>query len=225
MKLYVLAGAMLALLAETAMAAPSKATDRPNFVVILGEGHGWASTAVQMDDAVPQSKSDVVRTPNFEKLAAAGMRFANFYASSPRCTPSRAALFTGISPAQLHMTFVGEGKGDTGDDPGRKVIPPRCTLELPEQTTTIAEVLRRAGYATAHFGKWHVGRVSPARHGFDESDGATNNGGPDNVANPHPEQLYGMTERGMDFMARQVRAGKPFYLQLSHHASRKRGRC
>jgi len=205
-------------------AAPGPQALRPNFVLVLGEGHGWGSTSVPMDDAVPQSKSAFVRTPNLEKLAQAGMRFARFYAPSPRCTPSRATFFTGISPAQLHMTFVGEGKGDTGGaDAGRKVIPPRCVLELPEPTTTIAELLKRAGYATAHFGKWHVGRVTPARHGFDESDGATHNGGPDNVANPHPRQLYGMTSRGMDFMTRQVRYGKPFYLQLSHYASRKGG--
>jgi arylsulfatase A-like enzyme len=68
-----------------------------------------------------------------------------------------------------------------------------------------------------------VGRASPSQHGFDESDGPTNNGGPDNAANPHPKQLYQMTERGMDFMARQVKAGKPFYLQLSHYASRQGG--
>ena len=79
---------------------------RPNFVFILGEGHGWSSTFVQMDDAVPASKSAFVRTPNLEKLAAGGMRFANFYAPSPRCTPSRVAIFTGKSPAQLHMTVI-----------------------------------------------------------------------------------------------------------------------
>ena len=60
------------------------------------------------------SKSAFVRTPNLEKLAAGGMRFANFYAPSPRCTPSRAALLTGKSPAQLHMTFVNEGRKDSG---------------------------------------------------------------------------------------------------------------
>lgn len=70
-------------------------------------------------------------------------------------------------------------------------------------------------------GKWHVGRTSPAKHGFGESDGATNNGGPENVANPHPKELYGMTDRGLDFMARQVQAGKPFYLQMSHYAARR----
>lgn len=196
---------------------------RPNFVVILGEGHGWSSTSVQMDDAVPGSKSAYTRTPNLEKLAAAGMRFADFYAASPRCTPSRAALFTGKSPAQLHMTFIGEGKKDSGADVNGRVIPPLALVELPAGETTIADLLKRAGYTTAHFGKWHVGRVSPSQHGFDESDGATSNGGPDNVANPHPKQLYGMTDRGMDFMTRQVKAGKPFYLQLSHYASRQGG--
>ncbi len=211
-----------AMVAEAAAKAPA---DRPNFVFILGEGHGWASTSIPMDDTAPRdSRSAVCRTPNLERLAAAGMRFANFYAPSPRCTPSRATLLTGISPARLHMTFVGEGRGDTGGADGeQKSIPPRCLVELPTSATTIAEVLKNAGYATAHFGKWHVGRVSPAQHGFDESDGATHNGGPDNVENPHPKELYGMTERGVDFITRQVRAGKPFYLQLSHYAARKGG--
>ncbi|MCX6895184.1 MAG: sulfatase-like hydrolase/transferase [Verrucomicrobia bacterium] len=197
----------------------------PNFVVILGEGHGWSSTSVQMDDAVPASRSASVRTPNLEKLAAGGMRFADFYAASPRCTPSRAALFTGKSPAQLHMTFVNEGRRDSAGETNGRVITPNASTELPAGETTIAELLRCAGYATAHFGKWHVGRVSPAQHGFDESDGPTNNGGPDEVENPHPKELYGMTARGMDFAARQVKAGKPFYLQMSHYASRGEGQA
>ena len=175
---------------------------------------------MQMDDAVPESKSADVSTPNLETLAQGGMRFANFYAASPRCTPSRAAIFTGKSPAALHMTFVGEGKADNRGAANGKLVPPDCSIELPAGETTIAEFLKADGYATAHFGKWHVGRVDPSRHGFDESDGPTNNGGPDNVPNPHPKQLFGMTDRGMDFMARQVKADKPFYLQLSHYAFR-----
>ena len=134
---------------------------RPNFVFILGEGHGWSSTSVQMDDAVPSSKSDLVRTPNFEKLAQAGMRLANFYAPSPRCTPSRATFFTGKSPAQLHMTFVGEGKKDSGGEVNYRVLPPASSTQLPTRETTIAALLTRVGYATAHFGKWHVGRTDP----------------------------------------------------------------
>ena len=194
---------------------------RPNFVFILGEGQGWTSTSVQMDDAVPNSKGRFLRTPNFERLAREGIRLANFYAPSPRCTPSRATYFTGKSPAQLWMTFVSEGRGDSGTGANSRVIPPSSSVELPLEETTIAELLKPAGYATAHFGKWHVGRISPAEHGFDESDGATKNGGPENVSHPHPKQLYGMTERSMDFMTRKVQAGKPFYLQMSHYASRR----
>jgi hypothetical protein len=68
-----------------------------------------------------------------------------------------------------------------------------------------------------------MGRANPREHGFDENDGANGNGGPDNVANPHPKQLYAMTGRSMDFMTRQVKTGKPFFLQLSHYASRQGG--
>ncbi|MCX7045024.1 MAG: sulfatase [Candidatus Sumerlaeota bacterium] len=215
---------MIASLLLVSLAALHAATPpRPNFVFILGEGHGWSSLSVQMDAAVPESKSSFVRTPNCEKLAQGGMRFANFYAPSPRCTPSRAAFLTGKSPARLRMTFVGKGKKESGGNPNGRVIAPDSSIELPTSETTIAELLKCAGYATAHFGKWHIGRVNPSQYGFDESDGPTNNAGPDNVANPHPKQLYGMTERGIDFMARQVTAGKPFYLHLSHYASRQDG--
>jgi len=199
------------------------ANDRPNFVVIMGEAQGWASSSVQMDDTVPGSKSTLAQTPSLERLAAGGMRFANFYAASPRCTPTRAAFFTGRSPAALHMTFVGEGKGgkeSSFSETGSKVVPPQQLSQLPESEVTIASVLKREGYVTAHFGKWHVGRVSPSRHGFDENDGPNNNGGPEDVENPNPKQAFLNTERGMDFMERQAKAGKPFYLQISHYAGR-----
>ena len=199
------------------------AEPRPNFVIIMAEAHGWASTSVQMDDAVPGSKSALAVTPNLERLAAGGMRFANFHAASPRCTPTRAALFTGRSPAALRMTFVGEGKGgrESGfSETGSRLIPAEAVQELPEAEVTMAELLKRAGYATAHFGKWHVGRVNPTRHGFDENDGANNNGGPENVESPNPKQAFGITERGLDFITRQAQAGKPFLLQISHYAGR-----
>jgi arylsulfatase A-like enzyme len=213
----------LPFLAGFVLTAAALAADRPNFVVIMGEAQGWSSASVQMDDTVPESRSAIARTPNLEKLAAAGMRFASFYAASPRCTPTRAALFTGRSPAALHMTFVQEGRGggeSSFSREGSKLIPAAATTELPAGEATIAELLQRAGYATAHFGKWHVGRVSPARHGFDESDGATNNSGPENVDNPNPKEAFGLTERGIDFLTRQAKAGKPFYLQLSHYPGR-----
>lgn len=199
-----------------------RAADRaaPNFVVIMAEAQGWSNTSVMMDDRLPASKSAVFKTPALERLAREGMRFAYGYALSPRCTPSRAALFTGIGPAALHMTYVGVGR-ESG--PVRTaLIPPEPVLELPTAVTTVAELLKGSGYTTAHFGKWHVGRTDPGKHGFDDSDGATNNGGPDNVASPNPKQAYGMTERGIAFMTRAKNAGKPFYLQLSHYPNQER---
>jgi arylsulfatase A len=194
---------------------------QPNFIVIYGEGSGWASTSVLMDDRNPASKSSSIHTPNIERLAASGMRFSDGYAPSPRCTPSRAALLTGCSPAQLHMTFVGDGRRGLQEgeylNTGEKLLTPWPQLELPADTVTVAEYLKRAGYATAHFGKWHLGRASPSQHGFDESDGATGNGGPDNVSNPNPKQALAMTAKGIDFIERKAKAHQPFYLQLSHY--------
>lgn len=207
------------LLAAIAIAADA-AESQPNFVVIMAEAQGWAQTSVQMDDRVPESKSRVFQTPAIERLAREGMRFTFGYAASPRCTPSRAALFTGRSPAALHMTYVGAGREE-----GRvrtALIPPEPLLELPTDTITVAELLKPLGYTSAHFGKWHVGRTDPGRHGFDASDGPTNNGGPDNVASPNPKQAYGMTKRGIAFMHRAQQAGKPFYLQLSHYPNQER---
>ena len=195
------------------------AEKQPNFIIILGEGAGWTSSSVQMDDRNSASKGAGIKTPNLERLAAAGMRFSDGYAASPRCTPSRAALFTGRSPAVLHMTFISDGNRGGTDAATTKVITPHALLELPAGETTIGELLKRSGYATAHFGKWHVGRVNPTQHGFDESDGPTGNGGPDNVANPNPKQALAMTAHGIDFMERQVKAGRPFYLQMSHYPS------
>ena len=197
---------------------------QPNFVVIVGEGAGWNSTSVPMDDGVPGSKSDFLQTPNLARIASEGMRFANFYAASARCSPSRAAIFTGKSPAQLHMTFVNDGRrrdGGAGPDPGRRLVETVALMELPAGEATIGDVLKRAGYATAHFGKWHVGRVSPAQHGFDESDGPNGNEGPGRNENPNPGEAFALTERGVAFMDKQAKAGKPFYLQLSHYPGRR----
>ena len=189
-------------------------------MVLMAEAQGWAQTSVLMDDRVPASRSRVFTTPALERLARSGMRFTYGYALSPRCTPSRAALFTGRSPAALRMTYVGVGR-DAGP-PRTALIPPEPRLEMLTSELTVAELLQEAGYTTAHFGKWHLGRTDPARHGFDASDGATSNGGPDNVASPNPKQAYGMTERGIAFMAKAKAAGKPFYLQLSHYPNQER---
>ena len=201
-------------LAVGAGLAVQAAKQQPNFVFILGEAQGWTALSTQMDRHDPRSRSDFFHTPNLAMVAEQGMRFSRFYAPSPRCTPSRATYFTGISPAALHMTFV-----STADSGGRVQMPDSST-ELPLSVTTIAEQLKAAGYVSAHFGKWHVGRTDPSKHGFDESDGATSNAGPESSRNPNPKQFYLTAQKGIDFMTRQVKAGRPFYLQVSHYGGR-----
>jgi len=219
-RLGVTLGSCLLLATAVTPRAAENPPGAPNFVVVMAEAQGWSNTSVMMDDRIPESKSRVFTTPAVERLAREGMRFTYGYATSPRCTPSRAALFTGKSPAVLHMTYVGIGRDSS--IPRTKLLPPEPLLELPTAETTVAEVLKGAGYTTAHFGKWHVGRTDPSKHGFDQSDGPTNNGGPDNVASPNPKQAHGMTERGIAFMTKASQAGKPFYLQLSHYPNQER---
>jgi arylsulfatase A-like enzyme len=210
----------LAVLPAGVLRSAAQPATPPNFVVIMAEAQGWAQTSVQMDDQVSASRHRSFRTPAVERLAREGMRFTFGYALSPRCTPSRAALFTGRNPAELQMTYVGIGR--SAEVARTRLLPPEPVLELPGEALTVAEVLRARGYATAHFGKWHVGRADPARHGFDASDGPTNNGGPDQVASPNPKQAIGMTDRGIAFLTNAARAGRPFYVQLSHYPDQER---
>lgn len=211
-------------------AEPTTTSSPPNFVVLVleGTGAGWASTSVAMDPQLPEAKAFAAQTPNLARLAAAGMRFAEFYASAPRCTPTRASLLTGMSAGKLGMTYVNEGgterrgggrkngDGDADATP-QKLVPPTSITELPADVTTIAELLHAAGYATAHFGKWHVGRQRPAAHGFDVDDGANTNRGPDRNDKPNPEEGAAITDRGIAFLREQHAARRPFYLQLSHY--------
>ncbi|MHC4176645.1 MAG: sulfatase-like hydrolase/transferase [Planctomycetota bacterium] len=187
----------------------------PNIVFILADDMGWTGLSCQVDDRVPASKSDFYQTPHIDELARQGMRFSNAYSASSMCTPSRAGLLTGKSPALLRMTTPGPANRQPND---RKLIPPRHIDSLPTTETTIAEVLRRQNYTTAHFGKWHLSGGGPGRHGFEQHDGDTGNGGPGLNEDPNPKDIFGITNRTIAFMERQCAAGRPFYAQLSHYA-------
>lgn len=191
---------------------------RPNFIVFLAEANGWTSTSVQQDEAVPASRSGTIQTPGLDRLTSQGMRFANFYAPSPRCMPTRASLLSGISPAALHMTFIPEARND-GAATG-SVVTPTTVTTLPTDTPTVASLLRTAGYGTAHFGKWHAGNAHPSMYGFDMSDGPTANRGPDNVDHPNPTQAYAIADRAITFLNAQAAAGRPFYLQVSSYGGK-----
>jgi arylsulfatase A-like enzyme len=186
---------------------------KPNIIFIYADDMGWTGSSVEMIEGNPSTKSDFYQTPNLEKLAAAGMVFSQAYAPGPMCTPSRAAVLTGKTPAELHITTPGNGKS-TGST---KMTPPQIASRLSTEIPTIGTMLKQAGYATALLGKWHIGRNDHAgNHGFDLHDGSTENLSKGTTEDP--KEICSLTERGIDFMQQQVKAGKPFYLQLSHYA-------
>jgi arylsulfatase A-like enzyme len=199
---------------------PEQNPQTPNFIVILTDDQGWGTTSVQIDPDVPDSKSDFFETPNIERLAERGIRFTQAYSPHPNCSPSRASLLTGRSPAALHFTDI----VDRNSGPfytGNPMIPPAHINNLPAAELTIPELLKRhnSAYTAAHFGKWHLNGGGPAAHGFDVSDGNTGNNDGNGTPANDPKQVFGITRRGNDWMEAQVLQGKPFYLQLSHYAT------
>ena len=142
----------------------------PNVIMILADDLGWSDTTLY-------GTTDFYRTPNIQRLAERGMTFTRAYAASPLCSPTRASILTGLSPArhgitapQCHLPSVRlkvEMKARAGVD--QQSIQPNSITRLDASYTTIAEVLKSAGYATGHYGKWHLGAdpYSPLQHGFD----------------------------------------------------------
>ena len=189
-----------------------RAVDQPNFIFMLSDDQGWNGLSVPMHPDVAGSKGEIFQTPNLERLAAQGMRFSSAYASAPVCSPTRISIQTGKSPAQLHWTKAAPAV------PGRKLIEPRLIKDLSKDEATIGELLKRAGYLTAHYGKWHIAGGGPGAHGYEEHDGDTGNENAYKFTDPNPVDIFGMAERAAKFMERSKRANKPFYIQLSWNA-------
>lgn len=128
------------------------AAEKPNIILVMADDQGWGDMAY--------NGHPVLKTPNFDAAAAAGLRFDRFYAAAPVCSPTRASVMTGRHPNRMGVFKWG--------------------YPLRPQETTIAEALKTAGYTTSHFGKWHLGSVrnnspaNPGRNGFDEWFSAPN---------------------------------------------------
>ncbi len=192
---------------------PALAADpRPNIILLLSDDQDWNGLSVRMHPDIPESRSDFFETPNLEKFAAQGMRFSNGYAPAPVCSPTRISLQTGMTPARLGWTKAAPA------ETGHKLTEGDNRKAIRDEEVTFAELLRRSGYATAHFGKWHLGGSGPEKHGYDVSDGDTGNRDADAHKDPNPVDIFGMTDRAKTFMEKNVKAGKPFYLQMSYHA-------
>lgn len=185
---------------------------RPNIVFMLSDDQGWSGLSVAMHPTLAGSKGDIYHTPNLEKLAAQGMRFSAAYAPAPVCSPTRASLQTGKSPAQLHWTKAAPS------EEGHQLREPRIIKSLPAGEVTIGDLLRKAGYATAHYGKWHIGGGGPGARGYDEHDGDTGNENAYQFTDPNPVDIFGMAARAEKFMEKSQKAGKPFFIQLSWNA-------
>ncbi|WP_420455672.1 sulfatase [Rubrivirga sp.] len=149
----------------------------PNVILIVADDLGWHDLGVY--------GNRFHLTPRLDRMAAEGMRFTDGYAASPICSPSRAALMTGQSPAALHITEHFRGTPPVED--WQRLIPPDQESNLPLSTTTIAEAAKRVGYTTAHIGKWHLGYEGslPEDHGFDVNVAGSGRGLPPSFFYPY----------------------------------------
>ncbi len=122
----------------------AQAAERPNVIVIFTDDHGFADLSVQ-------GVFEDLKTPNIDQLAAGGVRMTSGYVTAPQCVPSRAGLLSG----RFQNRFGVESNGES--------------LEGFNKQTTIAERLKKAGYATGMTGKWHLGpQPDVVQHGFDD---------------------------------------------------------
>ena len=121
--------------------------------------------------------STFYKTPNIDRMAKDGLRFTDFYAACPVCSPTRASILTGRYPQRMGITDWIAGRKDT---PEQRLKQPPNRTELPLEEVTIAEALKQHGYATAIIGKWHLGAkgFEPAKQGFDVNVGGDETGSP-----------------------------------------------
>jgi len=192
----------------------------PNIVLILTDDHGWSQLSDHMDPEFAASKSDYLEAPNMARMMNEGRRFTSGYSPAPLCTPTRRAILCGTTAARSGSEFV-------------------SPLWIPAEHLTIPKALKKANpdYRTAHFGKWGEKMIStPEECGYDLSDGMTGNitggmpkslgiasgshteGPPHFIDNEDPKRTLSVTGKAIDFMKKQVRAEKPFYLQVSYYA-------
>jgi arylsulfatase A-like enzyme len=183
--------------ALAAACARAPADQRPNFIFCMGDDHAWDETGY---NGHPH-----LQTPVLDEMAATGLRLDRFYSASPVCSPTRGSVITGRHPNR-YGTFA-----------------PNWSIR-PEEIS-IAQILGKAGYACAHFGKWHLGPVkadsptNPGAMGFDQwlshdnffemNPSLSRNGGP-------PEKLRGesseiLIDETIRFIDDARQRGRPFF--------------
>jgi arylsulfatase A len=196
-----------------AAATVSASAPRPNFVIVLCDDLGYGDLGCY--------GSRRIQTPNLDRFASQGVRFTDCYAAAPVCSPSRAAMLTGLIPDRVGVY---------------NWIPAGNPMHLGRDRVTFAQILKRLGYATCHTGKWHCNgkfnspeQPQPSDHGFDHWFSTQNNAAPSHadpvnfVRNGKPVgPLKGnsstlIVSEAIEWLKR-LPAGQPFCLFVCFHA-------
>ena len=194
------------------LAGGSSAAEKPNVVFILADDLGWTDLSCQ--------GSRYYETPNIDKLAAGGIRFTSGYTCGPNCQPTRAALMSGQYGPRTGIYTV--GSIDRFDWQSRPLRPVDNAEHVPADRELLGAAIKRAGYATGMFGKWHLGNDNvnhPAKRGFDEAFVSAGRHFNFQTEPPieHDEDVYladFLTDHAVDFIQRHK--SKPFFLYLPH---------
>jgi arylsulfatase A-like enzyme len=183
---------------------------RPNIILIFIDDMGWMDAGF--------TGSDFYQTPNIDNLARQGMVFNNAYASAGNCAPSRACLLSGQYTPRHDIYAVGFTKRGPVEQMRLEPIPNQTALA--PSVFTMAEALQDAGYKTAMFGKWHLGKKEgflPQNQGFDVEDAFNPPSAEDFESTNDPKGIYRITEGANKFM--EENKDQPFFLYVSHHAT------
>ena len=203
---FLKSGAAALALGLSGCPGPARRTEEragnPNIILCMTDDQGWGD--------VSYNGLKQIQTPALDAMAAGGMRFNRFYAAHPSCSPTRASVMTGRHPNRMGCFWPG--------------------MPLKKEERTLAQAVKRAGYATGHFGKWHLNGVSgpgklipdsdplsPRNVGFDEAFSVSNyfetdwtfshNGVPEKVKGDGSDAIVGAA---LKFIEKQARQNKPF---------------
>ena len=182
-----------------------------NVVFILADDLGW--------NQVGYHGTEFYETPHIDGIARDGVSFTNAYSANPVCSPTRASIMSGKNSARLHLTDYIPGS----PYPYARLTTPVMTPYLDMEETTLAELFKSKGYATGHFGKWHLstdknyqpGRdFDPGSQGFDEVFTSVK---PPPDADPRADAHHAIeiTDRTVEFI--REHSDKPFFAWVSHH--------